>query len=807
MERLRQDLRHALRVLRNAPGFTIVAFLCLTLGIGGTATMFSVVNGVLLRPLRYRDPGDLVAISSWTPSLPAATPAFPLSAYYFSQWQARAKTVEAIAAVGFGTTPVLAGDEPERVRSVRVSANLFSLLGVQPQHGRTFLETEDQDAGAARVAILSDGLWARRFGRNPETIGTKIQLNGQPYEVVGVMPPDFRFPKNDELHRMIRMPDQVDVWTPLVFTPQEVREYFSADYAGIARLKRGVSVSASEAELNGILKQSPMPPYMKDLKIFLNPLQVEMVVRDRQGLVLLMLAVGVVLLISCVNIANLLIARAANRSHELAVRSAIGASAFQLARMAIAESFAVSFVGAAGGAFLASWLIDIIRTTAVRLPRVDEIGFDVPSLLFTVVTTFAAAAACSAAPAWRYAKAAPLDALQDSARTTTRGSTSRRLRAGLVCVESALCVLLTILAALLIHSFIKITRLDQGFRPRNVVSATIQLYGQRYAEPSARAVFFQDVMTRLRALPGTEAVAAISTLPLSGQTNIMGVNPETSPDVYGAGAQAEYRSATRSYFETMNIPVIRGGIFEDRAGGPKTAVITEKTAKRLWPGQDPIGKRFMRRNRDEIFTITGVVADVRTASAEQDPPILVYTPLAQQWPGSLSIVARTTSSAQAIRRAVASVDRNVPVTRIRNLEDILSDAFATRRFQVLLLTCFAGIGLLLSAIGLYGMVSASVAQRRKEIGIRRALGANKWGIAMLVLSEGMRPVLWGMLAGVIGAMAAGRAIQVLLFSVTPLDFASYVLSIVMLLIAAAAACWMPIRGAMRVDPMTAIRYE
>lgn len=833
IERLAQDLRHAFRMIRRAPGFTMLGVLTLAIGIGGATAMFSVVNGVLLRPLGYENPDEIVAISAVMPSSPAA----PLSAYYFAQWKTQSRTLEDVAGVGFGNRLNLTGvGETEQLSSVRITANLFPILGVQPQRGRNFLAAEERQQGGVQPVILSDGLWTRRFGRDPNAVGAIIQLNSESYEVVGIMPPGFRFPKNDELHRMILMPTQVDVWRPLVFSPQETQGYFSASYAGIARLKPGATVSAAEAELNRILKQFPNMLRNIPVEIRLNPLQTEMVGRVRQGLVVLMAAVCIVLAISCVNIINLLLARAANHRHEIAVRSALGASRSQLARIPMAESFLVAVFGAAGGALLAIWLIDLVRAAApFGLPRVDEIAIDVRSLLFAVSATVVSAALCGAVPAWRFSKADPGDALHEAGRSATSSRKAHRLRAGLVSLESALCVILTIAAGLLIHSFVRITGLDQGFRTENAITANIQLFGPRYAQPPARLNFFQEVVRGLEALPGTQAVGAVSTLPLTGQTNIMAVTPQISVDLFGGGAQAEYRTATSGYFAAMNIPLLRGRIFDDRADPAKTAVITEETAKRLWPGQDPLGKRFERRNRQDVFTIVGVVGNVRTAGPDREPPLMVYTPLVEQPLPSMTFVIRTmdisvgptgrptvgtpsailngrsagppTPGEPAIRQVVASIDKTISVSRIRKMDEILSNAFATRRFQMLILACFAGVALLLAAIGVFGVVSASVAQRQREIGIRLALGADKRNIASLVLGEGLRPVVLGMAAGLIGAVLAAQTIQSLLFGVAPSDFASYALGLTVLLAAAAAACWIPMRAATRVDPMTTIRYE
>jgi predicted permease len=805
LERLAHDLRHALRMLRRSPGFSVLAVLTLTIGIGGSTAMFSIVNGVLLRPLDYRDPHELVAVSA----VMGPTPAAGLSAYYFAQWKQQSQTIEDIAAVGFGNPLNLTGTgQTEQAASLRITANLFPLLGVQMQRGRNFLESENLQQNGVPVAIISDGFWSRRFGRDPNALGATIELNGTPHEIVGIARPGFKFPKNDELHRMILMPRQVDVWRPLVFEPRELQEYLSANYAAIARLKSGVAPSTAQAELERILKDSPNMPRNFPVQIRLSVLKDEMVARVEQGLVVLMIAVCVVLSISCVNITNLLLARAANQRHEIAVRSALGASRTQLALAPIFESLAIAVLGAAGGIVLARWLLDVIRAnTPVALPRIDEIGLDIASLSFVMVVTVISTLVCGAVPAWRFSRTNPGGALHETGRHTTSSRSTHRLRATLVSFESALCVILTIAAGLLIHSFVRITGLDQGFRAENAFTANIQLFGQRYTEPAARLRFFQDVISGLKALPGTEAAGGISSLPLTGQTNIMGISPQIGSDLYGGGGQAEYRIATSGYFAAMQIPLLRGRIFDDRTDPPKTAVITEETARRLWPGEDPVGKRFERRNRQDVFTIVGVVGNVRTAGPDREPPLMVYTPLSDQVLGGLTIVIRTTQTEPAIGQIVRSIDKTISVSRIRKMDEVLSTAFAVRRFQLQLFAAFAAVALLLAAIGIYGVVTSSVAQRQKEIGIRLALGADMRAIAALVLMEGLKPVLAGMAAGLLGAVALAQTIRSLLFNIAPLDFLSYASGLAVLLAAALAACCIPLRAAIRVDPIISIRYE
>lgn len=716
--------------------------------------MFTVVNGILLKPLTFRSPERLVTIYSEVPRFSRAYPVLPISAYYVTEWRKRANSIEGLSALSPISMNLAGVGDPERLHGVRISANLFGLLGVQPQLGRGFLPDEDQP-DKSHVAILSDGLWRRRFSAEPNIAGTVIQLNGIPFAVVGVMSPDFHFPKNEELHRLVKMPSQADLWIPLAFRPGETQRMENQNYAAIARLKPGFSLQATSAELNAILRRLPNMPKNFDVQVRLNPLQSDMVARFRPGLIVLMSAVAAVLLISCINIANLLLSRATSRRREIAVRAALGASRLQLCITPIAESLVIAILGAAIGILAAYWLIHLVLLRLpIDLPRMDEISLDGRTLAFAIFATLLSAFSCGLVPAWRFSSGDPAGALKEGGRGSRGGRAAGRLRSGLISLESGTCALLLVLAGLLIHSFIKITGLDQGFRPSDVIVADVMLTGTTYHQIPMRAAFYQDVIAKLRALPGTEAAGAVSALPLTGETNILGIVPEGDPTPLGQAPQAEYRSATNGYFVAANIPLLRGRLFEDRGDGPRVAMISARTADRIWHGQDPIGRRFNSPQfNGRGVTVVGVVGDVRSTGLDREPPLMVYLPIAQNPPDNgASFVIRTRDSTPAIRQAVAAVNPAIAVAKIRRLDDVVAAAASVRRFQMLLLACFAGIALVLAAIGMYGVVSYSVAQRRSELGIRIALGADNRAVMALVVLGGLKPVIRGMVVGLVGGL-------------------------------------------------------
>jgi putative ABC transport system permease protein len=580
------------------------------------------------------------------------------------------------------------------------------------------------------------------------------------------------------------------------------------NYAAIARLKPGVAIGVAETEFNQILRGlTGMPSKDFEVSAELAPLQTEMTGRVRQGLIVLMLAVGAVLLIVCVNITSLLLTQGTGRTRELAVRTALGASWLRLCLMLLAESLVLSIAGAAGGVLVAYWLLDIVRVhLPVGLPRIDEVVVDVTALLFACTLTVICTVACGLVPAWRLSKGASANALKDGGRGTISSRGAGRLRGLLIAGEVAVCVVLLVSAGLLMNSFVRIARIDQGFRSSNVFVAEADLPGARYPNPQARLTFFQQVLERAAGLPGMEAVGAASKLPLTGVSEVVFILAEGDPTPVRNAPQAEYRIVSPGYFAAMSIPVLRGRIFDNRRDGAKVAVIGESTAKRIWPGQDPVGRRF-RGLGDQIMTVVGVVASVRSTAPNSEPPLTVYVPMAQQPRNAMTFVMRTSGREPAIRQAVKEVDPQLPLSRIAKVDEIVAASTAARRFQVLILSAFAGAALFLACLGIFGVVSFAVAQRRPELGLRLALGAQTSDVMGLVLRDGLKPVIAGAVAGLIGTFAATRLISSMLYGVTPSDPLTYSLATATLLMVAALACWLPARGALRIDPIATLRAE
>ncbi|MEX2262211.1 MAG: ABC transporter permease [Bryobacteraceae bacterium] len=812
------NFSQALRRFRAAPGFTGIALATLALGIGGTTAMFSLVNAILLKPLAYHEPERLYTILLHIPKLAQRLPALPVNAWHFNVWRKDAKSLESVSALrGFAAT--LTGDgEPERLDGVRMSANLFRTLGVRPRIGRDFRDEEDAE-GKDRVVILSDGLWRRRFSGDPGVIGRKILLDNQPFEVVGVMPPGFRFLPGMKAGDLSISPRRAEFWRPLAFSKEELAMAFGRmNYAIIGRLRPGVTQAQVLTELsameNEIAKNFSQPIEMRPL---VQPLH-DMTVRDvRRGLLLLLGATGFVLLIGCINLANLMLARANAMRRELAIRSALGARLGHLMGQLLAESMLLALVGGAIGMLAAQWLIDLaVAHAPIGLPRLDDVRMDWQVLLFASGVSIACGALFGILPAWRAAAADPQEALQSAGRGSTDGPRGGRLRQLLVVAEVALSVMLLLGAGLLLRSFSHILQVDRGFEERNVISAGVSLPFNKYRERSQRLVFYREVAERIRAISGVNSVGWISDLPVTSEDNMSPVSAGDRPaPPITEQPIVNYRTVDSEYFRTLGIPLREGRIFSEAADGDRRAVvITENLAERLWPGQSPLEREL--REVPEFYKppyarVVGVVGAVHVASLTQEPGMIAYFPLWQRTPTSMSLAVKTAMDpiplAGEIRRAIWSVDSQIPVPEIRTMESVIAESVAPRRFQMLLLAAFAFVALLLASLGIYGVVSYAVGRRTNEIGIRIALGAESGQVRGMVVRQGLLPVGAGLVLGLAGSFASAGVIRTLLYGVGALDPVTYAAVPLLLLIVALAACLLPARRATRIDPVTALRYE
>lgn len=814
LDHLKQDLTLAFRTLSRDRGFAITAVLILALGIGAQAAVFSLVDGVLLRPLEYRDPGRLFVIEEVVPELSTMYPTLPVNARHYMQWVSRCRSCESIALISNDSDMNLAGTgEPERLAAEKVTANYFSVLGIGAQAGRTFT-AEDARFGHEDVVVISDALWHAKFGGDRSVIGRSITLNDRSFTVIGVLPASFRAPAWHALGEPMR--EKVDVFQPWPLKESDWGEAGDFDFDAVMRLKPGAAEAQARAELNGIEGQIAAAytgDERVDLRAKLSPLQSVETAQSRSGLMLLLAAVGAVLLIVCANLGNLMLVRALGRTRETAVRLALGAPRGWVLRGVMTESLLLAFAGGTLGIGIAEALVKLLVASApADLPRLGEVHVDWRVLVFAFGAALISGLFFGLFPAWRMTRVDPQEAMRSGSRGSTESGGRTRFRELLVSLEVALSCLLLIVAGLLLTSFARLEGVDTGYEVQHVLTAQISPSRPRYDEESKRKRLYHDVIAKLETEPGVTAAGVISILPLNGQlwTDLISLPGETRPLM--DRPIASYRPVTPDYFRAMGIRTIQGRTVTEGEEPRKLVVVSRRTAQAVWPGQDPIGKRFRRGDpKDEPYEIIGVVADVRSASLQDAPGLMVYVPYWDRPPYSGSIAVRTAGDpaamAGAIRHAVWSVDSQLPVSTIETMEQIEGRSLAQKRFQMALLAVFAGSALLLAALGTYGVLAFSVARRTNEIGIRMALGAQTGSILAMVMRRGLAPVAIGIVAGVAGAAALGRLVAGLLFGVSPYDGWTTAGVVGVTLVTAVIACWIPARRATRVDPLSALRYE
>jgi predicted permease len=811
IETLLQDLRYGLRQLRRNPGFAAVAIFTLASGLAANTAIFSVINGVLLQPLEYANPSQLVAIQLLVPGWAHKFPMVPLNPATYLAWSHQAKLLAGIAVADQGETMNLTGGgEPALLSADAVTAKLFDVLRVRPQLGRNFRPDADE-AGHNHEVILTHTLWRSRFHGDPGILGHTIELNGSPYTVAGVLPPSFRFPAADQLNPIGASTPKADLFVPLVFEKEDLAPNAGFRLATIARLKSGVSRAQATAELNVILgRQFRTIPYTLRPKTLMMPLR-EMIVRSsKRGLWVLFAAVLAVLLIICVNLANLALTRATAREHEGAVRSALGASRSRLLRQSLAEMLLLGFAGGALGLVLAHWALwGLLAVAPPGLPRLHNVRLDGAVLGFTLAISVLAGVLAGLLPAWRMAGSHPQDALRSgSARPGDTGS-RLRVRELLVGSGTALSAMLLIAAGLLLASFTKLENVPTGFAVDRVLTVNLQLPAAQYTQAPQRSEFWRRVLSATSALPGVESSAVTNWMPLGGEMNDDAVDlpgdirPETERPF------ASYRRVSPAYFKALGIPLRRGRELTWADVGTPAVVISEATAGTVWPGVDPIGQKFDVDPSFRGFQVVGVVGDTRSVSLPKAPTPMIYQPYKGDMTGSLILRTRLRARAVApeLRRAIWNIDSSVAVPRIQSMGQIVSASLAPRRFETLLTSLFAAAALLLACLGIYGVVSYSVVRRTHEIGIRMALGAQKADVLRRIIMQGMMPVLVGLCAGITGAFGLMRLLSSLLYEVRPADPLTFIAVSLILAGAAFIACYIPARRATKVDPMVALRYE
>jgi putative ABC transport system permease protein len=792
------DMRYGARQLRKAPGFSSVAILTLAVGIGATSAIFSVVNGVMLRPLPYPEPERIVRVMEVVPQFGR----FAVAPGNFLDWRDRNQVFDRIAAYAIGNDTFIGGEGPERIPRAMVSWDIFELLGVTPMLGRGFRKDEDLP-NQNNVIVISHGMWQRRFGGDPNVLGRTIRLSDAPVTIVGVMPAGFYFAGR-----------ATECWRPLALDPANAGRggHF---LAVIARLKQDVRLEQAEAEMRRIATQlaKEYPNTNADESADTVLLHELIVGPIRPMLLMLLAAVGVVVLIACANVAHLLLVRASVRERELAIRMALGAGRGRLVLQMIGESLVLALAGGAAGVLLAYLAIAPIQTLgASSLPRVADIALDRTVLAFAFVVTIATGFIFGLAPAWQAARGGVGAVLKESGRST--GARGHRMRRLLLVAEVALSLVLLVGAALLIRSFARVTHIDPGFAPEHVLSFQVMLPDTAYSDAAKRDAFFDRLLERLRNTPGVQAVGMTQTLPILDDYLLSFSIEGRPPAAPGQELSANYRVASPGYFAALAIPIKRGRTFTayDTAKSRMVAVIDEAFAQRHFPGQDPIGGGLhMGNGTDGFYEIVGVVGSVRHEGLDVTPRPTMYIPFKQDVFSAMVLMVRTQGDpaqfAGTARQVVRHVDPTLPAFAIAPLSDVITRSVAQRRFSMLLLGAFAFVALFLAAVGLYGVVAYAVRQRTQEIGLRMAIGAQRGDVLRLVVGGGMKLAVVGVVLGIAGALALSRYVEAMLFDIGRFDTPSYIATAAVLLAVSALACYVPARRAMRVDPLVALRAE
>jgi putative ABC transport system permease protein len=796
-----QDLRYGTRMLLKNPGFTLVAVFTLALGIGANTAIFSIVNAVLLQPLPFSEPDRLVWVWGNIRNGGNRASVSPLD---YLDYRAENTSFEHFAATFSGPASfnLTGSGDPERLQGAVATGNFFQALGVTAAMGRTFL-LENEEPGRDQVVLLSHQLWQRRFGGDPSLIGKTLSLDGKSFEVIGVMPPAFRYPRGAEL------------WTPMNFQGAEMKQRKFHFLRPVGRLKPGVTLAQAQADMDAVAgrMEAQYPESNTGWNLRMVPLREQLVGNIRPTLRVLFGAVGLVLLIACANVANLLLVRASSRQKEIAVRIALGAGRFRIVRQMLTESLMLSLTGGALGVFLAAWGVDlIVAFSGNDIPSTAQIGIDRQVLGFTLLVSLLTGilfGLVTALPATQPAKLN--EALKEGGRAG--GSSRNRTRNLLVVLETALAVVLLIGAGLLIRSFNRLQNVRPGFDASNVLTLRIDLPRERYNSAEKAASFWQQLHERLAALPGVEAVGTNTELPLNGQLNdipfgVIGRPSAQQNQEFGA----DFRRVNHDYLRSLRIPLKEGRNFTEQEfrQGANLVVISESLASSVFPNEDPLGQRLgLALDETTPIEIIGIVGDIRDRTLAADPVPTMYLPVQGTQGTNLTIrtVGDPSSLTAAARKEVQAVDPDQPIAAVRTMEQVVAESVGAPRYRTMLLGLFALIALVLAAIGIYGVISYAVAQRTHEIGIRMALGAQPRAVSKLVIGQGIRLALVGVGAGLIGAVALTRLLAGLLFGVTATDPITFTGVAVILTVIALLACWIPARRAARVDPMIALRHE
>jgi predicted permease len=810
MQTLLQDIRYGIRMLAKNPGFTAVAVLTLALGIGANTAIFSVVNAELLRPLPYRDPGQLVRVASASAKLRTVSGA--VSYPDFADWRSQNHVFQDMAAYTDSSFALTGIEQSAHLEGAAVTSGMFGILGVTAELGRTFIPEDDEPHH--HVVVLSHALWKERFGGDPQIVGRVIALDHGAYTVVGVMPASFQY-------LFQREPPALWISFGAQRESPSMADERDAHYLRvIARMKPGVTVAEAQANLDVITASlaTQYPDSNKYFGAYVASQQEELTRSIRPALLVLMVAVGLVLLIACVNVANLLLARATSRTREIAIRSALGAGRQRVVRQLLTESFLLAMLAGVFGVLLATWgSAALVRFSPENLPKIAEIRMDGWVLAFTVGLSLATGMLFGLAPALQVSHANIVDALKEGALSTTAGQGRHALRSSLVIVEIALALVLLVSSGLLIRSLVNLQNVQPGFDAHNVMTSNVDLPEAKYTD-AKKVQYFRELMARLDALPGVQSAAGIFPLPMGGDQVRTNFQIEGHPVAKSEELHTGLRDITPDYFATMRIPILQGRDFnaQDQATSTPVVIINEALAREVFPGENPIGKHIEPEvaagaDLPVMREIVGVVGNVRFRELSGEWEAESYVPYAQIPFGSITIAVRSTQDphtlAKPISETVRSLDKDLPTYAPKTVEEYLNSAYAQPRFSTYLLGIFAALAMLLTAVGLYGVIAYSVAQRTHEIGIRIALGGQPRDMLRLIVGQGLRLAVFGVGIGLIAALALTHYLSSMLFGVSSADPVSYVAVVGLLLGVVVAACYVPARRAMRVDPMVALRYE
>ena len=805
MERLWKDIRFGLRTLLRNPATSAVALLALALGIGANTAIFSVVNGLLLDPLPYEDPEDLVMV--WESNPQAGFPRFSVSPPNLADWQKENQVFEGLSPLNQARPNMTGGDEPEVVRAEQVSPAFFKIMRSEPTLGRGF-RPEEANPGSGQVVVLTHGFWQRRFGGEESVLNSTITLDGQPYTVIGVAPEELVFP-----------PDR-DVYMPLAmnyYEPPRGAHFLAV----IGRLKEGVTLERAQAEMKTIAArlEAQFPDSNTGWSTEVVRLRDLLVENIRPALLILLVAVGFVLLIACANVANLLLARVAAREREIAVRAALGADRGRLVSQMITETVILFLAGGVLGLLLAYWATRaLVALNPDALPQGPEIGIDGRVLAFTFAVAILTGLLCGLVPAFSALGGRLYDALKEGGRGMAAGNRGKVMRNVLVLVEVAIALVLLVGAGLLIRSFNQLQQVDPGFKPEGVLTMNVALPPSKYPDPPRQAIFVWNLLERLRAVSGVEHAATIFPLPLGGEGFVLAYAVQGRPaPPPNQELSSHVRVISPDYFQAAGVTLLQGRVFtpQDDYRTAPVVIVNRKMAESVWPGESPLEKRitFDDPSNPEArwMTVVGVVADVRHAGLGQDTTSEAYWPHFQNPQSALTVMVRTKGDPQSlvgpVRDAIKEIDPEQPVDQVRTLEDVVSSALSESRFRTVLLAIFAAVALVLASVGVYGVISYSVAQRTHEIGVRMALGARRGEVLGMVVRQGMALVAIGVAVGLAGAWVLSRYLSSQVYEVSTTDPLTFILVPVVLLAVALVANLLPARRATRVDPLEALRYE